>query len=207
MNAIEQLGPALGLAALSGINLYLVVAVVGIAIRSGWLELASDYDGLLILGNPWIIGLACGLFVIEFVADKIPWLDSIWDLVHTFIRPIGGVLLALAAIGQMDPLVATGAGLVAGVATLSTHGVKSGVRALLNLSPEPISNSVASVTEDGLVLGGLSIVALSPWLALIVFTLVVISAISICFWLWKKIRQIYRMKSARLGSCDRSRSR
>jgi membrane protein implicated in regulation of membrane protease activity len=139
------------------------------------------------LGNPWVLGVAGGMFLIEFVADKVPWVDSIWDVVHTFVRPAGAVLLAIAALGDMSPPVLTVAALLAGGASLATHGTKAGVRAFLNLSPEPVSNSVASVTEDGLVLGGLGLIGLFPTVAFVVFLIVVILCSAIAIYLWKKI--------------------
>jgi len=151
---IDQLGIALGLATLAGLNLYLTVLVAGLAVRFEWVALSSGFGDLAALGNPWVIGVAGALFLIEFFADKLPFVDSVWDLVHTAIRPAGGIALALAALGDMHPVATVVAVLLAGSAALSTHGTKSGLRASLNLSPEPVSNSVASVTEDSLLLSG-----------------------------------------------------
>ena len=192
MTLLDQLGVALGLAALAGVNLYLTVLVVGLAVRFGWLELAGEYAQLAVLGNSWIIGVAAGMFLIEFFADKVPMIDSAWDSLHTLIRPVGGVLLALTALGGMDPVVLVIAALVAGTASLSTHGTKAGVRAIVNLSPEPVSNSVASVTEDGLVLGGLALIGLFPTIALFVFIGIVIFCCAFAIWLWKRIVRMRR---------------
>lgn len=197
MTLIDQLGVALGLATLAGVNLYLTVLVAGLAIRYQWIELSGSYAQLADLANPWIIGIAGALFLIEFAADKIPWLDSLWDSVHTIIRPAGAIFLALAALGEMNPVAVTIATLLAGGAALSTHGVKSGLRAFLNLSPEPVSNSLASVTEDGLVLGGLGLIALSPVVALFLFIGVVILCTAAAIWLWKKI---FRFRKFRRGA-------
>jgi hypothetical protein len=193
MTLIDQLGVALGLATLAGLNLYLTVLVAGCAVRFHWLELADSYGQMSVLGNSWVLGVAATLFVIEFVADKIPWMDSIWDVVHTIIRPAGAICLSLAVLGKMDPLALTLAALFAGAAALSTHGTKSGIRALLNLSPEPVSNSVASVAEDGLVLGGLVLTALAPAVALFVFIGVVVISTAAAMWIWKKI---FRLRGA-----------
>jgi len=194
VNLIDQLGVALGLATLAGVNLYLTVMIAGLAIRYNWIGLSGSYEQLAVLGNPWVIGIAGGLFLIEFFADKIPWLDSAWDAVHTVIRPVGGILLALAALGEMNPAVMTIGALLAGGASLATHGTKAGIRALLNLSPEPVSNSVASVTEDGLVLGGLGLIGLFPTVALVVFFVIAILCAVFAVWLWKKI---FRRRKAR----------
>ena len=193
MTLIDQLGVAFGLATLAGLNLYLTVLVAGCAVRFQWLELSSSYDQMSVLGNPWVLGVAATLFVIEFVADKIPWVDSIWDVVHTIIRPVGAICLSLAVLGKMDPVPLTLAALFAGAAALSTHGAKSGIRALLNLSPEPVSNSAASVTEDGLVLGGLVLTGLAPAVALFVFMGVIVISTAAAMWIWKKI---FRLRGA-----------
>jgi hypothetical protein len=196
MNLIDQLGIALGLATLAGLNLYLTVLVAGLAVRFEWVALSSGFGDLAALGNPWVIGVAGTLFLIEFFADKLPFVDSIWDLVHTAIRPAGGIALALAALGDMHPVATVVAVLLAGSAALSTHGTKSGLRAFLNLSPEPVSNSVASVTEDGLVLGGLGLIALSPVLAFFLFLGIAVVCSVIAVWLWKKILGIRRSRRA-----------
>lgn len=191
MTLLETLGAALGLSTLAGINLYLTVLVAGLAVRFHWIELSGEYGDLAVLGNPWILGIAGTLFAVQFFADKVPWVDSVWDSVHTIIRPAGAILIALAVLGNMEPTVQVGAALLAGTASLSTHSVKAGIRAFLNLLPEPVSNSVASVTEDGVVLGGLGLIGLAPGVALFVFILVVILCTALGIWLWKRI---FRMK-------------
>lgn len=190
MTLIDQLGIALGLATLAGLNLYLTVLVAGCAVRFQWIELSENFQNMAALGDPWVLGIAGGLFLIEFFADKIPWVDSTWDMVHTLIRPAGAVLLALAALGDMNPLMVTLAVLLAGTAALSTHGTKSGIRAFLNLSPEPVSNSVASITEDGLVLGGLGLIGLAPAVALFIFIGVVVLCLAAAVMLWRKIFRV-----------------
>lgn len=199
MEILSILGVALGFATLSGINLYLTTLVAGLAIRFNWLDLADQYDGLSVLANPWIIGAAAVLFLVEFFADKIPWLDSSWDVVHTFIRPIGGTILALAALGEIDPAITVIAALLSGGTSLITHTAKSGTRLMLNMSPEPVSNIATSISEDGLVLGGLSLMALAPVASFFVFLGLIILAIWILRKTWsslsksfKKIRNINR---------------
>jgi hypothetical protein len=192
MTLLDQLGVAFGLATLAGVNLYLTVLVTGLAVRFQWIELSGSYEQLAVLGNPWIIGLAAALFLIEFFADKIPMVDSAWDSIHTLIRPAGGILLALTALGGMDPVVLVIAALLAGAASLSTHGAKAGARAVVNLSPEPVSNSIASVTEDGLVLGGLALTALFPTIALFVFIGLVALCAAFSVFLWKRIIRFRR---------------
>jgi hypothetical protein len=187
MTLLDQLGVAFGLATLAGVNLYLTVLVAGLAVRFQWLDLATSHQQLAVLGNPWIIGVAATLFVVEFCADKIPMVDSVWDSIHTLIRPVGGVLLALTALGGLDPVVIAIAALLAGTASLSTHGAKSGARAVVNLSPEPVSNAIASVTEDGLVLGGLALIGLFPTIALFVFLGLAILCAVFAIYVWKRL--------------------
>lgn len=134
-----------------------------------------------------MLGVAGAMFVVQFVADKIPWVDSIWDVVHTVVRPAGAIFLALAVLGKMDPAALTVAALLAGGAALSTHGTKAGIRAFLNLSPEPVTNTVASVAEDGLVLGGLGLIGLSPTIAFFIFIGIIILCAAAAIWLWRKI--------------------
>ena len=177
MDLFEHLGAALGLASLAGINLYLTTFVAGLAIRFNWIELAAAHEGLAVLGNEWVLAVAGVLMVIEFFADKVPWLDSGWDAVHTLLRPAGGVLLGMAALGKMDPEWLAIGGLLSGGAALTMHGAKAGTRLLVNMSPEPVSNSVASVAEDGFVLGGLTLTAFAPVLAFFVFVIVLAIAV------------------------------
>jgi len=191
METLSMLGIALGFATLSGINLYLTTFLAGLAVRFNWINLADKYENLEILANPWIIGVAGVLFLVEFFADKIPWLDSSWDAVHTFIRPIGGTLLALTALGEMDPVVSVIAALLGGGTTLITHATKAGGRLLINMSPEPVSNTVASLGEDGLVLGGLGLMAGAPVIAFFVFLAVVILAVWLSRRTWGVIRRGY----------------
>ena len=191
MDTLSLLGVALGFATLSGINLYLTTFMAGLAVRFNWVDLADKYESLAILANPWIIGIAGALFLVEFFADKIPWLDSSWDAIHTFIRPIGGTLLALAALGEMDPAVSVVAALLSGSTTLLTHATKAGSRLLINMSPEPVSNTVASLGEDGLVLGGLGLMAFAPVVSFFVFLVVVIIAIWLSRKTWGVIRRGY----------------
>jgi len=187
MTLLDQLGVAFGLATLAGVNLYLTVLVAGLAVRFQWLDLAASHEQLAVLGNPWVIGVAATLFIVEFCADKIPMVDSAWDSLHTLIRPVGGVLLALTALGGLDPVVMAVAALLAGTASLSTHGAKAGARAVVNLSPEPVSNSIASVTEDGLVLGGLALIGLFPTIALFIFLGLAVLCGIFAVYVWKRL--------------------
>ena len=166
MLQIKLLGVALGLASLAGINLYLTVFITGLAIHEHWIVLSPQYQGLAVLGHPAIIAVAGILYFIQFFADKVPWVDSLWDSIHTVIRPIGGALLALHTFGHMNPVFDVIVALLAGSAALATHGLKAGTRIIANTSPEPFSNIALSVTEDATVLGGLTLLYYNPALAL-----------------------------------------
>jgi hypothetical protein len=168
MDVLETLSVALGLATLAGINLYLTVFVTGLAVQFGWVALPPQLHDLLVLGNPWVIAIAGVLYFLEFFADKIPWVDSANDALHTLVRPLGGALLAVLALGEADPAVKVIAALLAGGAALTAHAAKAGTRLVANLSPEPISNIGLSLGEDALVLGGLGLLLWHPVVALVI---------------------------------------
>src|SRR5205809_6995152 len=153
MEKLDLLAVALGLAALAGINLYLTVFVTGLAIHFHWIALATQYQSVEILGNPWIITVAGIRYFLEFFADKIPWIDSAWDAVHTVIRPIGGALLAIQVLGHPSPALTVIVALLAGGTSLVTHTAKAATRLTSNTSPEPFSNIALSFGEDAAVLG------------------------------------------------------
>lgn len=145
MNPIETLGLTLGAGFSSGLNLYATVATLGLLQRFGILHLPP---GLQILSHRWVLGIAIVLYLIEFLADKIPYFDTLWDAIHTFIRPPAAALLAYAAAGAAPPEWRWGAALIAGSVALTSHGTKASVRAAVNASPEPFSNWVLSFGED-----------------------------------------------------------
>ncbi len=179
MEVLQQLGVALGFATLAGIDLYLTVFVASLAIYNGWviIDPGSSYHHLAILGHPAVVVTAGVLYTLEFFADKVPWVDSAWDAIHTFIRPLGGAFLAVETLGQADPVVDVVAALLAGGVALTAHGAKAGTRLIVNASPEPFTNIAMSVTEDAGVLAGMGVLFYSykhnPWLALIVFSSIV----------------------------------
>jgi hypothetical protein len=170
MDTLALLGAALGFATLSGINLYLTVFATGLAIQQHWITLSAQYHGLAVLGEPAVIVIAGVLFFIEFLADKIPGVDSAWDAVHTAIRPIGGAFLALRVLGATEPTYEVIIALLAGGVALTAHGAKAGTRLLVNGSPEPFSNIAVSLVEDVGVLGGLTLMYAHPAIAFVVFT-------------------------------------
>lgn len=200
MSILEQLGLALGLASLAGINLYLTVFLAGTLVHFNLLHLADKYQDLSTLGHPWVIGVAGALYLIEFFADKVPWLDSLWDGVHTFIRPVGGTLLALQALGDTAPHMQVIAGLLAGGAALTTHSAKAGTRLLVNHSPEPASNVALSVTEDVAVVGGSFLALLHPVVALAVFAILLVVLWILLPKLYRLLRGTWQLLRSKVGS-------
>jgi hypothetical protein len=166
---LNLLGVALGLAALAGINLYLTVFVTGLAVNQHWITLAPQYQSLDVLGHPAIVTIAGVLYFLEFFADKIPWVDSAWDSVHTVIRPIGGALLAIQVLGHSSPAFDVIVLLLAGGTSLIAHTAKASTRLVANTSPEPFSNIGLSLAEDAAVFGGLALIHYNPIAALGVF--------------------------------------
>jgi len=145
MSPIETLGLALGAGFSSGLNLYATVATLGLLQRFGVLHLPP---GLQALAHPWVVGIAIALYLFEFFADKIPFIDTVWDVVHTFIRPPASAILAYASTGSSPHEWRWGAALIAGGVALTSHGTKASARAAVNTSPEPFSNWVLSFGED-----------------------------------------------------------
>ncbi|MEM1159056.1 MAG: DUF4126 domain-containing protein [Verrucomicrobiota bacterium] len=189
MEIIDLLVAAVGLGALAGINLYLTVFVLSLSLRLDWLSLATQYGSLEILAHPAFFYTSLGLMLAEFLADKIPWLDSVWDAVHTLIRPLGAAFLGFTVVGELDPFWVIIAVLVSGGAGLTGHATKASGRLLLNTSPEPVSNSVASLAEDGFVLGGLGLWALSPWLGLGLVLVMMSLLFLLAFGILRRLRQ------------------
>lgn len=190
MEWFSTLTLALGTAWTSGINLYATVTVLGLLQK---FDLAKLPGGLDVLDNWWIIGIAGGLYLIEFFADKIPYVDSIWDSIHTFIRVPAGAAVAFAATSDMNPAIEVAAVLLGGGLALSSHGTKAALRAGANLSPEPVSNWTLSVVEDIIAFVGSVLAVFAPVIILIVL---IIFSIFI-FWFFPKVfRAVRRMLKA-----------
>jgi hypothetical protein len=190
MDWFSTISLALGSAWTSGINLYATVTVLGLLQKFGAAKLPL---GLTVLDNWWVIGVAGFLFLVEFFADKIPYVDSVWDVVHTFIRVPAGAIVAYAATSEIDPTVSVIAMLLGGGLALTSHGTKAALRATANLSPEPVSNWALSFIEDGIAIGGTVIAVIAPVLILIII------AIFLVFFVWfgsKVLRAIRRLWNA-----------
>src|SRR5512132_1138797 len=175
MNLISTIAVSMGAAWVSGINLYATVATLGLLGRFAGLKLPGELD---VMTNWWVIGVALFLFVIEFIADKIQLLDSAWYVIHTCIRVPAGAVLAATAFGDCDRRVQVIAFLLGGGLALSSHGTKAAARALINTSPEPVSNIVVSLAEDIL---AVTTVVLSVFLPVLVF-LIVAAGLIVSFW-------------------------
>lgn len=171
------------LAWLAGVRAYLTVFGVGVAGALGWLDLPPALEAT---ASPWVLGVSGALAVAEFFADKIPGVDSGWDLLQTLARVPAGAFLAAAALspdGELGAgMLATGAGVA-----LSSHALKSGTRLLLNLSPEPVSNVAASSTEDVVTVGALGLALASPWLALALVVAIGLIGLLALVWLWRRV--------------------
>lgn len=163
MDLFQTLALAVGAAWLSGVRLYALVAILGLLGKYGSLQLPGN---LTALQNPWVIGVASVLLVIEFVADKVPAIDSGWDVVHTFIRIPAGAVLAAGAFGEYEPAIKVIAALIGGTLAFGSHATKTTTRAAVNTSPEPVSNLVVSTVEDVYAVGSTFAAAFAPILIL-----------------------------------------
>jgi len=191
MSSLEILGFALGTSFASGLNLYATVAALGVLQRFGVIELPPQLHAF---SHPWVLGLALFLFVVEFFADKVPYLDSVWDAIHTFIRPPAAALTAYAAFASVPEPWRIAAALASGSVALTAHGTKASTRAAVNTSPEPFSNWFLSLAEDGASVGLAWLAATHPYLTLaLVLVLLGLSA-----WLLVRFFGLLRRATRRL---------
>jgi len=179
MSAVEIIGIAASISLLAGWRLYLCIFAVGLGMKLGWIAVPQHLQALEALSSYWVIGIAGAGAIAEFFADKISWLDSAWDMVHTLVRPVGGALLALAIVDAGNPVWQIVILLLGGGATLLTHGAKAGTRVLVNTSPEPVSNVVVSSSEDVVTGGALIATLASPVAAGVIAIVLLASAILI----------------------------
>ena len=171
MDLLVTLGRTLGFSFAAGINLYATVAILGLASRYGWVTLPPQFEAF---NNDLVIGVAVVMYVVEFFADKIPYVDTLWDAIHTAIRPVGGALIAVTTLGDASPTVEALIALLGGAVATSTHLTKTSTRAAVNTSPEPFSNWTLSIGEDLFVVG-LGYLALQyPIAALIVASILLV---------------------------------
>lgn len=194
MDHLTLLGTALGLAVASGLSLYGAAFLTGLLIQLGWVRLAPGWESLAVLADPLVLTVAGGLFAVEFFADKVPWVDSAWDAIHTVIRPIGGAILASRVFGELSPPAEVVALLLLGSVTLATHGAKASLRLAVNASPEPVSNVLLSLTENTLVAGGVWLALTHPLLALGLGLTAVALALAGLVWLGGRAVRVLRRR-------------
>ena len=185
MDFISTLAVSMGASWVSGINLYATVATLGLLSRFASLKLPGELE---VLTSWWVIGIALFLFVVEFIADKIPVVDSTWDVIHTFIRIPAGAVLAATAFGDFDRSVQVVAFLLGGGLALSSHGTKAATRAVINTSPEPVSNIVVSLAEDVLVVVSILLAVFLP----VVIFFVIAAGIAVTLWVLPRVIRFFR---------------
>jgi hypothetical protein len=185
MDFISTLAIGMGASWVSGINLYATVATLGLLSRFAHLKLPGELE---VLTSWWVIGIALCLFVVEFIADKIPVVDSTWDVIHTFIRIPAGAVLAATTFGDFDRSVQVIAFLLGGGLALTSHGTKAATRAVINTSPEPVSNVVVSLAEDVLVVVSILLAVFLP----IVIFFVIAAGIAVTVWVLPRVIRFFR---------------
>ena len=195
MSAVELIALAASVSLLAGWRLYLVVFATGVAMKYGWIALPDQLRALDILANGWIISIAGLGALAEFFADKIAWVDSAWDALHSFVRPLGGALLSLAIVDAGDPAWQVGSFLLGGGAAFLAHAGKAGARTLVNTSPEPLSNIAVSTAED-VATGGLFALAIANPIAA---ALIAIILVMLSLWLVFAARRALKRLLDRVG--------
>jgi hypothetical protein len=201
VSAVELVALAASVSLLAGWRLYLVVFATGVAMKYGWIALPDQLRALDILANGWIIGIAGVGALAEFFADKIAWVDSAWDAIHSFVRPLGGALLSLAIVDAGDPAWQVGSFLLGGGAALLAHAGKAGARTLVNTSPEPFSNVAVSTAED-VATGGLFALAIANPIAA---ALIAIILVMLSLWLVFAARRALKRLLDRVGLQPKAR--
>lgn len=199
MSAVELVALASTVSLLAGWRLYLVTFAVGLAMKFGWVALPEQLRALDVLANNWIVGIAGLGALAEFFADKIAWVDSLWDAVHSVVRPIGGALLSMAIIDGGDPAWQVGSFLLGGGAALIAHAGKAGARALVNASPEPFSNVIVSTGEDIATAGLLGLAIANPVAAALIAIILVILSIWLVLSARRLLKRVLEPKRRQAG--------
>jgi hypothetical protein len=190
MDTFALIGSAAGLGLLAGIRLYFTVFALGLAIRMGWFQPDPVMSQLHLLAQTPVLMGSGALFLIEFVADKVPWFDTIWDGIHTFIRPVGAAALGITALGSFAPEATFLIGLLSGGVALTGHASKAASRVAINHSPEPFSNWLTSFMEDLFVPVGLWVVIEYPVAAAVVVAIFLVFFILLAGAIWKLFRSV-----------------
>jgi hypothetical protein len=199
VSAVELVALAASVSLLSGWRLYLVTFATGIAMKFGWVALPDQLRALDVLANNWLIGIAGAGALAEFFADKIAWVDSAWDAIHSFVRPIGGAMLSLAIIDSADPAWQVASFLLGGGAAFVAHAGKAGARTLVNTSPEPVSNVVVSTAEDVATGGLLALAIANPIAAAIIAALLVALSLWLVVTARRALRRLLEPKRRQAG--------
>ncbi len=191
MPIMEIIGIAGSVSLLSGWRLYLCVFATGLAMRLDALPVPEHLASLAVLENPWVMGIAAFGALAEFFADKVMWLDSAWDTVHTLVRPVGGALLALAIVDPSDPAMQVVAFMLGGGASFLAHGGKASARAVVNTSPEPVSNVMASSAEDVATIGLLYVAYEYPLVAGGIALVLLVLVVLLLLWARRVIKRLF----------------
>jgi len=199
VSAVELIALASTVSLLAGWRLYLVTFAVGLAMKLGWVGLPDQLHALDVLANNWIIGIAGAGALAEFFADKIAWVDSAWDAIHSVVRPIGGALLSMAIIDGGDPAWQVGSFLLGGGAALLAHAGKAGARAMVNASPEPVSNIIVSTGEDVATAGLLGLAIANPIAAALIALILVILSLWLVLAARRFLKRVLEPKRPRTG--------
>lgn len=189
MNPLETLALALGTGFSSGLNLYATVATLGLLQRFGIIHLPQP---LQVVAHPWVLGISVALYLVEFFADKVPYVDTLWDTIHTFVRPPAAAVLAYAAAGAAPPEWRWGAALLAGGVALTSHGTKASARAAVNSSPEPFSNWALSFGEDLLAVWLSWLASVHPVATIVLVAVLVAFCAFLLFHLFRFARKAFR---------------
>jgi hypothetical protein len=193
VDLITTLGRTLGFSFAAGVNLYATVAILGLSQRFGWVHLPEQYHAF---NNDWVIGAAVVMYFVEFFADKIPYVDTVWDVVHTAIRPVGGALIAATTLGDSSPAMQGIVALLGGTVAASSHLTKTSTRAVANASPEPFSNWFLSLGEDAFVVALGYLAIQHPLVALIVATVLLILIAMFALVIIRTVRGWFRRRLA-----------
>jgi uncharacterized membrane protein len=193
------IGSALGLGFLAGIRLYATVFILGIVIYFGWIPVTAEHEHWSVLAHPAILGVSGVALLVEFIADKIPLVDSLWDSFHTFIRPVGAGLLATTIVGDADPVVKTALVILCGGVALASHGSKAATRLAINHSPEPVTNISASFLEDALVPLGIWLAIAHPFVTLALVVSFLVAFAWLAAKVFRAMRTLIAGLYARLG--------
>jgi hypothetical protein len=193
---LETIGLIAGSGWASGLNLYLATLMVGIAGRAGWADIPD------VLTRTDVMIVAGVLFVVEFVADKVPFLDNFWDVIHTFIRPIGAAAVGAVIAGESGSVGAAVGGILSGALALDAHAAKASTRVMVNASPEPVSNIAVSLFEDVSVAALVALAVTYPVVTVVVVAVLVVAATALTIWLWKAVRRVWWRVKARFPALE-----